>query len=62
MTKTPTDLIGTKEACLILDVDKATISRWVHAGKLAPVLRIGGKGNAAFVFKRTDVERIKRAA
>lgn len=56
------ELIGSKVACRILDIDKATLSRWVAAGKLKPALRLGDSDNAAFVFKRKDVERLKKAA
>jgi excisionase family DNA binding protein len=61
MDITTTDLIGTKEACRILDVDKATISRWVHAGKLTPRLKLPS-GNGAYLFARVDIERLKEAA
>lgn len=58
-----TDLIGALEAAEILHVDRATVTRWVHQGKLptaakAPGIR-GGR-----LFHRADIQAFakKRAA
>jgi predicted site-specific integrase-resolvase len=55
------DLIGTTEAVDILKVDKATITRWVAAGKLTPVTKLPRK-NGAFIFNRADVEALAATA
>ena len=50
---TETDLIGSTEALGILGIDRSTLSRWVAAGRLVPVTRLGASG--AFVFARAAV-------
>ena len=61
MPATP-DLIGSREVCRLLDVDKSTLSRWVAAGKITPVLRTSSSTNSAFLFNRRDVEKLVAAA
>lgn len=56
MAQTP-PLIGSKDACLLLDVNRSTLTRWVEAGRLVPVTRLPGK-NGAFLFKQEDVDRL----
>jgi excisionase family DNA binding protein len=56
----PTDLIGTNEACDILGVDKATISRWVAAGDILPAHKLPHK-NGAFLFHRADIQELAAA-
>jgi len=53
----PDDIIGSTEACTILNIDKATISRWVAAGKLTPVAKLPRK-NGAFLFARADIDAL----
>ena len=60
MPATP-DFIGSRDVCLLFEIDKSTLSRWVAAGKLTPALRASDKANAAFLFHRKDVERLKAA-
>ena len=55
------DLIGTTEAVDILKVDKATITRWVAAGKLTPVTKLPRK-NGAFIFLRSDIDALAASA
>ncbi len=50
----PDDIIGSTEACTILNIDKATISRWVAAGRITPVAKLPRK-NGAFLFARADI-------
>lgn len=54
------NIIGSTEACTILKVDKATISRWVAAGKLTPVLKLPRR-NGAMLFNRSDIETLAAA-
>jgi predicted site-specific integrase-resolvase len=49
-----TDLIGTKEACKILNIDKVTLMRWREAGKVTPAMQMPGV-NGAFLFSRQDI-------
>ena len=55
------DLIGSREACRILNIDRSTLSRRVALGKIAPAKRLGD-GAGAFLFKRADVEALARSA
>lgn len=58
------DLIGSTEAVRILDVDKATLSRWVAAGQVVPAHQLPGK-NGAYLFHRADITALaaqRRAA
>lgn len=50
-------LIGSTESSRILDVDKATLSRWVSSGVITPVHKLPGR-NGAYVFSRRDVEKL----
>lgn len=59
---TPTDdldeLIGSKAACRILNgIHHATLSRWVASGRIKPAGKMAGR-TGAFVFRRSDVERL----
>jgi predicted site-specific integrase-resolvase len=51
------NIIGSTEACTILNVDKATISRWVAAGRITPVGKLPRK-NGAFFFSRDAIEAL----
>ena len=53
----PNDIIGSTEACTILNIDKATISRWVAAGRITPVAKLPRK-NGAFLFARADIDAL----
>lgn len=54
------DSIGSREVCQRLDIDKATLSRWVRSSppRLTPVLKLPGK-NGAMLFDPADVEAIR---
>lgn len=55
MPKTPPQsLIGTREAARMLDVDKATLTRWVKAGRVKIVGQLSG---GALIFHRSEIER-----
>jgi hypothetical protein len=51
------DLISMKEACRILDRDKATLGRWVKDGRIAPAYKGEGK-NGIMLFNRADIEAL----
>jgi len=53
-------IIGSTEACTILKIDKATISRWVAAGRITPAGKLPRK-NGAFLFNRADIEALAQA-
>ena len=59
-TPTDTELIGSAEVCRLHNVHPSTVSRWVGTGDLTPVHKLPGK-NGAFVFRRSDVERLAAA-
>lgn len=56
MPETPQDLIGAAEASRILDVDKATLTRWVKGGRVALAGRLSG---GALIFDRPEIERLR---
>lgn len=49
------EVIGTGEAARLLDVSRATIVRWVHAGTLRTVGKIAGQ-RGGFLFERSYIE------
>ena len=55
---TTQDLIGSAEACRILGVSRATLTRWAKAGRLHAI-PTGTAANAALIFDRAEVERVK---
>jgi hypothetical protein len=58
MPRTTDDLVGTREAALILDRNPVTITRWAADGILPVALKLPGR-NGALVFHRTDVEALR---
>lgn len=54
MPTPPPDLIGSKDACLILDVDRTTLTRWVKDGRIPAAGKLPGK-SGALVFDRADI-------
>lgn len=57
-THTPPDLIGSTEACRILSIDKATLTRWVAAGTIQSAHKLPGR-NGAYLFARADIEALQ---
>lgn len=56
-TVTPgTELIGSKAVCLKLDIDRATLSRWVREGHLSYAYK-SPEANGAYVFRLDVVEK-----
>jgi excisionase family DNA binding protein len=53
----PSALVGSAEACQILNVHAATLLRWIDSDKLIPVHKLPGK-NGAYLFNRTDIESL----
>ena len=51
------NLIGSAEACAVLDIDKSTLSRWVKAGILTPAHKNPGR-NGAMLFRPSDVTKV----
>ena len=51
-------IIGSVEASRILDVNPSTITRYVHDGRLTPIMR-GTRGKrGSFLFRLADVEAL----
>lgn len=50
------ELIGSADAERILDISRATLTRWVKAGKLRTAGQLSGSG--ALVFERGVVEQL----
>lgn len=53
----PADLIGAAEAAGILGLERSTLTRWIHGGKIKPLTQLDGK-RGAYVFDRIDVEAL----
>jgi len=53
----PQTLIGTQEAARIVDVDKATLTRWVAANRV-PIVGRMPKANGALIFDRTVIDAL----
>ena len=53
------DLIGTRDACEILGIDRATLTRRVAAGKVASHKLPGKTG--AYLYSRADIEALREA-
>ncbi|MEA1795150.1 helix-turn-helix domain-containing protein [Rhodococcus sp. IC4_135] len=51
------DSIGSTEACRLLDVSRATLTRWAKSGVITPAMQLPGR-NGALLFKRDDVEKL----
>lgn len=49
--------ISSREACELLGIDRATLIRWVHRGKLASAYKLPGS-NGAYVFSYAVVARL----
>lgn len=53
------NLIGSAEVATRLGIDRATLSRWVRAGKITPVYQLpSSTGNGAMLFDPADVDRL----
>lgn len=46
------------EAARRLHIDRSTLSRWVAAGRISPVIKLPGI-RGPFVFEVAEVERVK---
>lgn len=55
------DLISSADAAELLGIDRSTLSRWVQAGRLAPVLKMPGLRGPA-LYDRTAVLALAAAA
>lgn len=53
------DLVGTAEAARILAKSHRTIHRLVESGALVPALTAPGGFRGAFLFNRSDIDRIR---
>lgn len=51
------ELIGSRDARRILQINNSTLTRWVAAGLLKPAGKMPGR-TGAFVFRRTDIEHL----
>lgn len=59
---TSPDLVGTVEAAQILGKSPRTVHRMVKAGELTPALVAPGGFAGAYLFDRSEIERVKAEA
>jgi predicted site-specific integrase-resolvase len=52
-----TELIGSKRACEILSIDRATLIRWIAEGKLGYAQKLPGS-NGPYLFEESAVESL----
>ena len=52
------ELLGSREVCRELEIDKSTLTRWVAAGIVTAAKKLPGL-NGAFLFTRTEIDRLK---
>ena len=57
----PSQLIGAAEAAEILGLERSTLTRWIHGGKITPLTQLDGK-RGAYVFDRADVVSISQGS
>jgi len=55
----PHELIGSAEVARLLQINQVTVARWAASGQLTAAHKLPGK-NGAYLFQRSDVERIER--
>jgi predicted site-specific integrase-resolvase len=55
------ELIGSKEACEMLSIDRSTLTRWVQAKKIEPVKKLNGI-RGANLFDPADIEALARTS
>lgn len=53
----PDELIGSKDACRILDVNRSTLTRWVKQGRVPLAHQLPGD-NGVMLFRRADIDRV----
>lgn len=52
------DVIGSAEAAGLLRIDRSTLTRWVKASRLTPVMRGTGATGEMF-FNRADIDALR---
>jgi excisionase family DNA binding protein len=50
-------LLGSSDACELLEIDRGTLIRWIQTGKITPVGQIG-RGRT-YVFRRAEIEQAR---
>lgn len=51
----PDQLIGSKEACELLKIDRSTLSRRISRGQIQPLAQLDGP-RGAYVFDSSDIK------
>ncbi|HPU40182.1 MAG TPA: helix-turn-helix domain-containing protein [Microthrixaceae bacterium] len=51
------ELLGTVEAAEVIGCERSTLSRWITAGRIAPLKKLPGR-NGAVLFSRAEVDRV----
>lgn len=54
-----TPYLSSAQACQRLGIDRSTLTRWVEAGKLKPVVKLRGI-RGAYVFDAADIDQLTK--
>jgi len=61
MAQTPS-LLGTKDACQRIGIDRSTLSRWIKDGTAVPAMRVSDTATGAYLFSEDEVDRLRALA
>lgn len=53
------DLLTTAQVMFALNVDRSTLIRWVHSGRIVPAMKLRGL-RGAYLFTVEEAERVKK--
>lgn len=62
MAETPPILVGTKDLCQRIGIDRSTLSRWIKDGTAVPAMRVSDTATGAYLFTEDEVARLKTVA
>ena len=55
----PSEILDRSETCRMLGVSRQTLMSWIRKGKLQVWKRVGHGSNAALLFDRLEIEKIR---
>jgi hypothetical protein len=55
----PDEIVDRTETCQMLGISRQTLLSWIRKGKLKVWKRVGHGSNAALLFDRIEIERLR---